>query len=329
MSIFRLISTREENSINPAYLEDIMSSRFNTKLNIKDINTLDPANDILLWGMPWAITDQITKFLDDGGKCIFDALWEHSVYVPKIPNFLSKYKENIIALTAGDTNALCNLPNTISIPNWFWYNESKCYRDNGYQNYLPHLTNKSKKFFMPIRKCNIHRKQLFNKIQPELSSAVWSFVELGTRLPGYPNDQIENQRYFNPDWYDSTYFSVVCESTACSTDPQFITEKTFKPIAYYHPYIILGQPGILSTLTNMGFSTFPEVFNEAYDKELDLEKRINMIIDEIKNFNPRLINQPSVQEKLQHNHNLFFNDTLVTNQIRAELVEPLCNWLAK
>ena len=42
----------------------------------------------------------------------------------------------------------------------------------------------------------------------------------------------------------------------------FITEKTFKPIMYGHPFIVLGNPGIMSQLESWGFMTFNNLFDQ-------------------------------------------------------------------
>lgn len=327
MSLIRLVATRKENSFNPNYLEDIISTRFQVGLHTSNVARLDPANHVLVWGQPWTITDQIIEFLDAGGRCIFDALWEYHIYDQNVISVISKYKQNIIVLTAGDTKEFFSMPHTISIPEWFWYNESAWYHHRGYNTYRHKLGVKPKKFFMPMRRWSQSRSQLFFQIKNELPNAIWSFVERGISLPGYPADQLEDQRYFNPDWYDQTYFSVVAETEVLSDRLPIVTEKTFKPIAFEHPFIVLGQPGALSRLRSMGFASFPEVFDERYDDETNLEIRVKMVVDQIKNFNPEVLNQASVQDKLMHNRNLFFDKQLVTQKINSQLIQPLYEYL--
>ena len=63
----------------------------------------------------------------------------------------------------------------------------------------------------------------------------------------------------------------------------FITEKTYKPIYTGHPFIIWGNPGTLTYLRSIGYKTFPTLFDESYDNELDPVKRLEMIILQIVN----------------------------------------------
>jgi len=46
----------------------------------------------------------------------------------------------------------------------------------------------------------------------------------------------------------------------------FITEKTFRPMACGHPFIVLGNNNILKTLHDLGFETFGSLWDESYDK---------------------------------------------------------------
>jgi hypothetical protein len=120
------------------------------------------------------------------------------------------------------------------------------------------------------------------------------------------------------DMWMQTYFSVVSETSA-SDDWCFITEKTVRPMIYYHPFIIWGNPGTLKVLKSYGFETFPEFFNESYDEVYDSKKRLSMIINDIN----KLCNLPldeihllyqSVIPKLIHNRKLLIS--LHTDNIR-------------
>lgn len=111
--------------------------------------------------------------------------------------------------------------------------------------------------------------------------------------------------------YLDTFFSLVTE-TEVSEDSLFITEKTFKPIANYHPFIIWGSPGTLEFLRSRGYQTFPELFCEDYDKEYDKFKRFDMIVNEIKKFVNLDLDEKrrrfaSIVDKLDHNYKNFYS----------------------
>lgn len=108
-------------------------------------------------------------------------------------------------------------------------------------------------------------------------------------------------------WLD-TYFSIVSE-TSVSEYSTFITEKTVRPMIYYHPFIVWGNPNTLSYLRSIGFETFPELFDESYDSVYNEKDRLNIILDNVN----RLCNMDIteihdlyqiVKPKLIHNRNL-------------------------
>ena len=80
-------------------------------------------------------------------------------------------------------------------------------------------------------------------------------------------------------WLD-TYFSIVSE-TSVNEYSTFITEKTVRPMIYYHPFIVWGNPNTLSYLRSIGFETFPEFFDESYDSVYNEKDRLNIILDNV------------------------------------------------
>jgi len=76
--------------------------------------------------------------------------------------------------------------------------------------------------------------------------------------------------------YGDSWFSVITE-TEMHRVPTRITEKPFKPIANFHPFMVLGNPGALGFLRRLGFQTFAGLFDEAYDDEPDPRRRFELI----------------------------------------------------
>lgn len=210
--------------------------------------------------------------------------------------------------------------------NWFWYRESEQYRALGYHNYTPDKTYSSRAF-MPINLVKPARDQLVSELQPWLDEFIYSYKEITLPMDLDKSNNLWT-RYFNPLWYDSTYFSVVAETqvSPLRLGRSFITEKTFKPVAFYHPFLILGYAGLLKDLKQQGFETFENLFDESYDTELDFNKRLKIIVENVKNFNKVSYNRIT-QEKLEHNHNLFFNEELITQRIKEEIVNPLLEYV--
>lgn len=64
----------------------------------------------------------------------------------------------------------------------------------------------------------------------------------------------------------------------------FLSEKTYKAIYNFHPFLMVGCPGTLEHLRGRGYETFPELFDESYDKIFTPAKRLNAIITEVEHF---------------------------------------------
>lgn len=239
-----------------------------------------------------------TRLYNQGYKVVVDNLWELPQKI-ELDAYICKNK------------------------NWFWYNESLWYRYRNLHNYVPNPAF-NKLAFIPMNLQKNFRDQLFKIISQNPDQFIFSYRALGFTLPG-DIDAPEWQRYFNADWYNQTYFSVVAETTIDQNIPLFITEKTFKPIAFQHPFMILGQPKILKWLHYLGFETFENLFDESYDQIFDLDKKLAIIEKNIFNFEKKLYDSITI-EKLRHNHNLFFDYQQVLNRIKEEIVNPIISY---
>lgn len=80
--------------------------------------------------------------------------------------------------------------------------------------------------------------------------------------------------------YDESWFTVATETEMKST-PTRITEKSLKPLANFHPMLVLGNPGSLQMVRSYGFTTFGNVIDESYDEELDPRRRFDMVYQEL------------------------------------------------
>jgi len=91
---------------------------------------------------------------------------------------------------------------------------------------------------------------------------------------------------FNMDMYKNCDIHIVSETLAESRNNtdyshMFITEKTYKPIAFKAPFIVLGQSNILKFLRQCGYKTFSCLWDESYDEEEDSQKRADKVINTI------------------------------------------------
>jgi len=65
----------------------------------------------------------------------------------------------------------------------------------------------------------------------------------------------------------------------------FFTEKTYKPFWFKQAFMVIAVPGLLKYLKGIGWQTFEPYIDESYDNETDDDKRMQMVINELKRLN--------------------------------------------
>jgi hypothetical protein len=90
---------------------------------------------------------------------------------------------------------------------------------------------------------------------------------------------------------------------------QRFCEKFIVPMLYKKPFLNFGPIGGLDILKTYGFKTFDSVFDESYDTELNVDKRINMMFDEIERLEKIGLDKVTkeVEPILEHNYNLILD----------------------
>jgi hypothetical protein len=99
------------------------------------------------------------------------------------------------------------------------------------------------------------------------------------RLLCIPNNNILPTASADYDVNDitSTAVSVILE-TVVDSNKIHLTEKTLRPIACGHPFVLLAGPRALEYLKSYGFKTFSKFWDESYDQEPDTVKRMEKIV---------------------------------------------------
>ena len=90
-------------------------------------------------------------------------------------------------------------------------------------------------------------------------------------------------------YYNQTNLEIVTETFGGHHGPGhhgrddtfYITEKTTKPIAMKHPFMVLSSFHFLKNLRELGFRTFGDHLDESYDLEQDMRKRAGIITDNL------------------------------------------------
>lgn len=119
--------------------------------------------------------------------------------------------------------------------------------------------------------------------------------------------------------YKETYFSVVTETFMFMRERpdeygRFLSEKTFKPVAMKHPFIVASTPHFLDKFREIGYKSFSPWINEDYDLEQDDAVRMMKIVKEIErlvNLSPEELEDflVAMREICQHNYDLLMSKT--------------------
>ena len=226
---------------------------------------------------------------------------------------------------------------TLRPRDFMWINESICYKHLGYDKF--NLTsNPSKDFLMLINNKTSYRTKLYNRLITVLPNNIYSYVGNNIPLQNAQDQEWNNttwQRYIDPSWYTSTRFSVVSESMVDDktihnpNDDINVTEKTLKPCAFKHPYIVWGQAGTLAWQKRQGFETFDHCVDETYDTVEDADIRFERVIEQIELCiaDKTIFTDPLTQQKLEHNYNHFYNEELVMKLMHEQIINPLLEFI--
>ena len=82
-------------------------------------------------------------------------------------------------------------------------------------------------------------------------------------------------------------------------------EKIMIPILFKKPFLNLGPLNGLEILKTYGFKTFDSIIDESYDKEVDLDKRMDMVLDELERLSTIDLNE--LTPILDYNYNLLLD----------------------
>jgi hypothetical protein len=113
--------------------------------------------------------------------------------------------------------------------------------------------------------------------------------------------------------YQSSWYSIVCETSDTGNSTDFLTEKTAKCLFAKRIFIMMNGAGLLRNLKSLGFRTFHgDIIDESYDDEPNDAKRYSMAWQQIYKLyyteDPRSV-YAHFQDVLEHNHQLMMSWT--------------------
>ena len=150
-------------------------------------------------------------------------------------------------------------------------------------------------------------------------------------LDKVPSELVDraNQIKLDNNFILNSYFTLVTETVPDNENfgIQFFSEKIYQPLQTLHPFIVYGCAGSLEYLHNQGYATFPDLFNEDYDKIKNEAERGKFIANEIKRVSllekkklNEIIYSDYMVDKLRH------NQKLIQSQPAKNGYYQLMNW---
>ena len=310
----------------------------------------DPAKEynldtVFYYDMYGDYRETMATYLARGHRVVLDAKNEH--YIPFRFHWMFllflQYPGQTMILISGDCAKQISGIRIQATPYWYWILDQSRLRTIKLDQYQPN-PKQEKKFFMSLGKSRLHRDYLYDSLRDLLQDSVHSYLGRGISLPNdwYTGMGGAFDRYVNTDWLDRTCFTLAVETyidnyidgtdinygfSLTQNDHLFLCEKTYKPIACKHPLLMVSTQGNLSHLRSQGFETYPELWDESYDDIPDWQKRIDQVIQIVRDFDPRALDNPIVQEKLLYNSARFFDKELRTHLLNSTIIDPLLEFV--
>jgi len=242
-------------------------------------------------------------------KLILDLSWEgqDKVEYPAFNGFVNLYDyvdKNTIILNANEQEDIW-INTTYSFVNLFKTNEP-----------LKEQRGKNGKFGICLnRRDKGHRTEVieFLKEKNYIDDFIYSFK---SNEDEYGEDSvlvdgvIDGLKQHQPtDLFSSAYFNIVTESLFEEPGyPIFLTEKTFKALYNKNLFVICGGYKNIQKLKEKGFDVFDDIINHDYDKEKDIYKRMEMVLNSIekvmKSKDKIIKKYKTLNDRLEHNKRL-------------------------
>lgn len=124
-------------------------------------------------------------------------------------------------------------------------------------------------------------------------------------------DDHNNHHIVEKSHYSDSYCNLVLEThfDADGSGGAFLTEKTFKPIKHGQPFVIVGAPGSLQALRDLGYRTFDHAIDNRYDLETNNTQRWILVKRAIEQIHKQNLDQwfASCLDDVLHNQQLFLS----------------------
>jgi len=177
--------------------------------------------------------------------------------------------------------------------------------------------------------CSIDDHEQENPLELESISgwrdAVKNFISQGPYFCDNKDDQLHNDHRMVPlNLYTKSYCNLILETffDADGSDGSFLTEKTYKPIKFGQPFVIIGTVNSLHTLRQQGYRVFDHVIDNSYDTVYNNTQRWMALRNTIRQIQSRNMHEWFLEclPDIKHNQQVF---NLMQNPILNILVQRL------
>ena len=127
------------------------------------------------------------------------------------------------------------------------------------------------------------------------------WVEENIKIDDYGTNEFIG--YYTDKFLNLNSFINLVGETLYNNEDIFITEKTFKSILIEQPFICLSSQYFHKHLSDLGFKLYDEIFDYSFDREPELEDRVNGIIKnllDIKNEDYKILYE-KIKDKVVYN----------------------------
>jgi hypothetical protein len=157
----------------------------------------------------------------------------------------------------------------------------------------------------------------------------------------------DHKEFYNPVFYNTntlslqsyyreSFVDVVCESRYAQPTGN-LSEKTFQPIQYQTPFILVAPPFTLKYLKSLGFKTFSRWWDESYDKETSHMERLIKIYKIVEYIDSLQISDLEDMYKemlptLKKNHRVlkdFLNKSHISKDLVAQVNPMGVQWISQ
>jgi hypothetical protein len=123
------------------------------------------------------------------------------------------------------------------------------------------------------------------------------------------HEQHNDHHLIETNHFTDSYCNIVLEThfDADGSGGAFLTEKTFKAIKHGQPFVVIGCPGSLTALRELGYRTFDHAIDNSYDSINDNTQRWIAVRNAIGQLKSQDLHAwfESCRDDVEHNQQLF------------------------